>query len=421
MPVSPIAISLSPNVEADDVSLAWHTLTHPSSWHDKKANQEAAEILHRFLGNAFITLTSSGRSALEMILKALKLTAGDEVIIQAFTCIAVPEPIIWRKLKPVYADILPRQYTIDPDDVRRKITSRTRAIIAQHTFGIPADMASLRQIADEHNLVLIEDCAHALGSTHAGAPVGTLSDVAFFSFGRDKSFSSVYGGAIATKKHGLMQALQADANGRPSAPPAWVAQQLLHPLLFSLFLPLYGHLSLGQSLVRISQSIGLLSKAVLAEEKVGRRPSHIKYQYSPALASLVVNQLRKIDRFTRRRHEIGHEYMQKLASFEFNLPNIPQTDSPAWLRFPLLIRNRQEFLALSRKRRMYLGDWYDAPLVPANSNLIAFQYTPGTCPQAEHAAAHIINLPTHIRLSDEQVNQVIQFTINHGRPYYETL
>lgn len=417
-----ISTSLSPNTQPDDIRLAWQTLMHPGSWQDERVLQHASQLLSQNLAGSYITLTSSGRSALEMIFKAIGIQAEDEIIMQAFTCIAVPEPVLWRRARPIYVDILPRQYTINPDDVRKKITSKTRVIIAQHTFGLPADMITLRQIASEHNIFLIEDCAHALGSTYEHQILGTLSDAAIFSFGRDKSISSVYGGAIATKNRQLMEKLQADVRSRPLPPTAWLIQQLLHPLIFNMCVPLYSHqLPLGQTLIKLSQSLGFLSKAVSLEERQGKRPRHISYRYSPALATLLVNQLQKIKAYTARRQAIATRYFSALGAFDFNLPRVPDGSNPAWLRFPLLVKNQPEFLHMAAQRNIYLGDWYDAPLVPKGSNLVSFQYQPGQCPQAEHAAAHVINLPTHPRLTDQDVEIIIEFTKTHAEPYYETL
>ncbi len=417
-----ISTSLSPNTQADDIKLAAHTLLHPHSWQDESVVQHASLLLSQYLAGSFITLTSSGRSALEIVLKAIGLKPEDEIIMQAFTCIAVPEPVLWRRVTPVYADILPRQYTINPDSVKKKITPNTRAIIAQHTYGLPADMAALRQIADEHNLFLIEDCAHALGSTLRGQPLGTFSDAAIFSFGRDKSISSVYGGAIATKNRQLMDTFQADISSRSLPPQSWVIQQLLHPLIFNAFLPLYNHqVPVGQTLIKLSQSIGLLSKAVTTEERQGKRPRHIRYRYSPALAGLAVNQIQKLAEYTARRQAIATRYFSALAAFDFSLPRVPAQSNPAWLRFPIMVKNQSKFLQAAAKQNIYLGDWYDAALVPKGSNLINFQYTPGQCPQAEHAAAHVINLPTHPRLTDDEVDTIIEFTKAHAQPYYETL
>ena len=117
---------------------------------------------------------------------------GDEVLVQAFTCVAVPNSVLWAQATPVYADI-DATLNIDPIDVEKKITNRTKAIIVQHTFGIPADMDALVALAKKHNILLIEDCAHSLGATYKGKKVGTFGDAAFFSFGRDKVVSSVFG------------------------------------------------------------------------------------------------------------------------------------------------------------------------------------------------------------------------------------
>src|SRR6185436_2552703 len=103
---------------------------------------------------------NSGRSAQYLILRALGLSKTDQVLIQAFTCIAVPNAVLWVGAQPAFADI-DESYNLDPQRVRRAITPNTKALIAQHTFGIPADMEALHQIADEHHLVLIEDCCHS--------------------------------------------------------------------------------------------------------------------------------------------------------------------------------------------------------------------------------------------------------------------
>ena len=134
----PIAISLSPNTEREDVLHALKLLFLHSNWKNTNVRSRAAELLaSRFPGH-FITLTSSGRQALYDLLKSYSIGKGDEVILQAFTCIAVPEPIIWTGATPIYADIAKDSYSIDPKDLERKITSHTKAIIIQHTFGINA-------------------------------------------------------------------------------------------------------------------------------------------------------------------------------------------------------------------------------------------------------------------------------------------
>lgn len=416
----PIAISLSPNADGEDVSLAWHILMRPSHWHHQPALAQTTAMLSRHVGNQFITLTSSGRSALYTLLKSLQIKRGDEVILQAFTCLAVPEPILWTGATPVYADMAPRRFTIDIDDVRKKITPRTRAIVVQHTFGIPGPVKELRQLAQERGIYLIEDCAHSLGSTLAGQPLGTFGDAAIFSFGRDKTLSSVYGGAIVTGNHTLNMATHSLQKKLADPPSGWIIQQLLHPIIFYFALPSYFTFSFGQRLIQLAQGLGVLSKAVTTSERRGLPPAHIRWRYAPALCYLLQAQIAKLEEFTARRQSIAQRYFTALSNFGFSLPRVPENSHPTWLRFPLLVKNRDAFLHLARQHHMLLGDWYDAPLVPKDFTPYIFQYEDGSCPIAEEAAAHTINLPTYPTLTDEQVDRVIEFTKHHATPYYET-
>ncbi|MEX0916491.1 MAG: aminotransferase class V-fold PLP-dependent enzyme, partial [Candidatus Spechtbacterales bacterium] len=150
-----IHISLSPNVERDDVAQAVGTLLRGGFL--RKEGRHVHELtaeLSLYFNGADIFLTNSGRSAMVTILRALGIGEGDEIIIQAFNCNAVVNPILWAGATPRYADI-DESYNIDPAYVEQIITPQTRAIVAQHTFGVPAELDMLRAIADKHHLVLI--------------------------------------------------------------------------------------------------------------------------------------------------------------------------------------------------------------------------------------------------------------------------
>src|SRR3989338_1287150 len=410
----PIAISLSPNVSSDDVRLAWYLLLVQSTWKDHGVLQRAAENIAGRFPNHFVTLTSSGRQAIFDLLRSYNIKKGDEVILQAFTCIAVPEPVIWTGATPVYADVSPGSYAINPEDIRKKITPNTKAIILQHTFGIPGPIEEVLAIAKEHNLVVIEDCAHALGSTYKGKPLGTFGDAAILSFGRDKCISSVFGGAVITKDKNKAHQLQAMQNTRRLPPSSWVLQQLLHPILFSLVLPSYFVLGIGKVLLVAFQKIGLLSWAVSYEERQGGKPVHIEYSYSPALAMLLLEQLKKLDDITERRLTISARYLKELR---IPTPGVGNSDIVhPYLRFPLQMANRDELLMQAREKHMLLGDWYDAALVPSASNFWAFRYIPGSCPNAEVVSKRIINLPTYPALTDTQVTNIIEYINSYVDP-----
>jgi perosamine synthetase len=400
-----IAISLSPNTQSDDVIAALKSLLKMWQWRDRKVVARAASRLSDKLGRPAV-LTSSGRAAIYILLHAYDITAGDEVIVQAFTCSIVPAAIQWAGAKPVYADINPQTYNLDPADVSRKITARTKAIIVQHTFGIPGPVDELRALAQPRGIMVIEDCAHALGAVYHGHPVGTLADAAILSFGRDKVLSSIYGGAIVSHDQHLITKVTAIQQELADAPLIWIKQQLLHPILFSLILPLYGRFGIGQALLVASQKLGLLSKALEPQEKRGGKPRHLTYRFPGALALLLEHQLSKLDRYTERRRRAARTYQVGLQNIPGQAQPLPQTE-PSWLRFPLRVKNPAALHRAARRQRIQLGDWYDTPLAPADCDPAAFGYQSGSCPRAEQTARHIINLPTYPRLKESELQEVI--------------
>jgi dTDP-4-amino-4,6-dideoxygalactose transaminase len=414
----PIAISLSPNTDRDDVVLARQVLSRPDTWQNQSIVPDVAASLGRLLPNHLIALTSSGRSALYSLLKAYDIKAGDEVIIQAFTCIAVPEPILWRHATPVYVDIEPGTYTMSVADLERKITPKTKAIIVQHTFGIPAPIKQIMAIARAKNIIVIEDCAHALGSQIDGQMLGTFGDAAIFSFGRDKMFSSVFGGAVATANQSILAKVLADQAQLPLPPAGWVRQQLRHPLIFALAVSLYNTANIGKYMIAAARDLNIISRAVTTDERHGGMPDHIRYRYSPALAYLLKNQLAKFDDYTARRQSFGQRYFSGLANLASALPSVRSDSQVAWLRFPLLVQNQPAVMQAAKQAGILLGDWYDTPLAPRDSSLSDFQYQEGTCPVAEETAKHVINVPTYPLMTDEQVDQVIAFAKQHCQPYH---
>ena len=133
--------------------------------------------------------------------------AGDEVIIPGLTCVVVPYTILHCGARPVYVDI-GRDYRMNLGALHASLTSRTKAIIAQHTFGLPERMAEITALAKERGIRVIEDCTHVLpGSAHDKKPIGTAGDAAYFSFERGKTISSGWGGAVVTDNEEIARRL----------------------------------------------------------------------------------------------------------------------------------------------------------------------------------------------------------------------
>ena len=171
-----------------------------SGWISSKGQYIARfeEKFAEYVGVAHASAVCNGTVALHAALLALGIGAGDEVIVPTLTYVASVNSIAHTGATPVFVDSLPDTWQIDPADVARHITERTRAIMAVHLYGHACDLAALRRLADEHGLFLIEDCAEAFGSLFHGKHVGTFGDVATFSFYGNKTITTGEGGMVVT-------------------------------------------------------------------------------------------------------------------------------------------------------------------------------------------------------------------------------
>lgn len=151
----------------------------------------------------YLAPCSSGTAAVHIAVASLRLKPGDEVIVPAITDMGTVIGILYQQAVPVFADLDSRTFTLDPADVRRRLTAKTRAIIAVHLSGNASDMGGLGMIAKEKSIVLIEDCAQAWGARWQGRPVGTIGDLACFSFNDFKHISCGDGGIVGTNDEGL--------------------------------------------------------------------------------------------------------------------------------------------------------------------------------------------------------------------------
>jgi len=400
----PIAIGLSPNTEKDDILLALKTLFSPWQWRQQEKTRKLEKEFAQKFGKKYYALAvNSGRSAQYLILKALGIKKDDEVAIQAFTCTVVPNSILWLKAKPIYIDI-DQSYNMRPDDLKKKITSKTKAIIIQHTFGIPANIKAIKKIAQEHNIPLIEDCCHSLGATYQKKLVGSFGDASFFSFGRDKVLSSVFGGMILCSNDKLYHQTKKLIDNLELPSKIWIAQQLFHPIAFKLILPLY-NLNLGKLLLITFQKLHLLSRAVYPQEKISQQPKIFPQKMPGGLAILARKQLKKLDRFTQHRKKIAQIYFNHFQKLNLNLP--PKTAGASWLRLPITHPQADKLYQYTKKRGILLGNWYQGVVMPAQ-NLATVKYQRGSCPQAEELSQTVINLPTYPTLTKKEALRVVK-------------
>ncbi len=401
--MSMVHVSLSPNVENDDRRLAISFLFSPWKWAKGKESKKLQQELSRYLGISQTPfLFNSGRSALFTLLQSLNISSSEEILVQAFTCNAVVNPIIWRGTTPVYVDI-DKRYNMDVNDLVKKITPKSKAIIIQHTFGIPANIEEIIRIAKEHDLFVIEDCAHSLGAEYGKRKVGTFGDAAFFSFGRDKVISSVYGGALVVYRDSIRENLMQEYRALPLPTACWTIQQLVHPVILTPII--FTYWSVGKYLLFFLQKLRILSKAVTYKEKHGEKPSYFPSLLPNALAGLACAQLKKIEYLNDRRKYLARFYSSSLSG-------IRPLEGEIFLRYPVQCSARDNILQEAKKNKILLGDWYDSVIAPKDTDLKAMRYTAGSCPNAERISKEILNLPTHINITDKDAQTIVRFLSN---------
>ena len=419
--IKPISISLSPNTEPDDTKLAFKLLFQPWKWKKGENIELLEKQFKKYLGVKYTFFFNSGRSALMAILNSLGLEKVEEdksssspfadaretaeVLLQAFTCNAAVNPIIWSGFKPIFVDCNEKTFNIDIEDLKRKITPKSKVVMVQHTFGLPADIDEILEICQQNNLILIEDCAHSLGAVYKGKKVGTFGKAAFFSFSRDKVISSVYGGIAVTNDEFLAEKLKKYLMEVRLPSDIWIFQQLLHPVLMNwLILPTYS--IFGKYLLILFQWLQILSKAVHWKEKRGLRPSYFPKQLPNALAILALDQFKKLEKFNKHRKEIADFYREELKASSFGLP---LASEQIYLRFTVKHHKAHEIIKKSWQNNLLIGDWYTTAIAPHDTKLDKMEYQIGSCPKAEKLARETLNLPTHINISEKEAKMIVNF------------
>lgn len=411
----PLSITLSPNTQADDVSLALSHILRGDwlnpQWQGKSVSGGQKTTLEEVFKGVFACdyafSFNAGRAAFLAILEALKLPKNSEIIIQAFTCNAVVNPILKAGLIPIYADI-DETLNISIEDLLKKISKKTKAVVIQHTFGYPAKAEEIAEICRKNDILLIEDCAHALGSKSNGKPCGTFGDATFFSFGRDKIISSVFGGIAIVRNPEIGKRLEKIWKRADYPPSSWTLQQLLHPVLMNkLVIPNFENWKIGKALSKIFLAFGWISYSVYPCEAKGKWSENFPKKLPGAVKDLAMNQLKKANALNWHRIRIARIYsshIKKDGLLKF-YTRIPAGCVP--LRYSIFTERADEIRNKLKRKGIYLDDgWNNSAIVPPSTDLAKMHYRKWQCPKAEIVAHRILNLPTHINISPQDAKRI---------------
>ena len=349
----------------------------------------------QLIGVRYAYSFSMGRVGLYGVLGAMGIGDGDDVLLQVPTHVVVANAIRYAGARPVYVDCRRDSYNLDVEDLERRITPRAKAIVLQHTFGIPAELDRVLDIARLNGLDVIEDCVHALGSRYDDREVGSFGRAAFFSTEETKTISSTMGGMVVTDDRELaarVEAFQATCD--------WNSASLTARYLVKL--AVY-HVLTQPQLHRYTRAVyerlgkrNPLPQATTVEERRGERPPDYERRLSNAQAALALRQLRRLDANLRHRRAVAAAYAERLAALGFQLPRLPERGDAAFVRYPVWVKDRSEVVRRAAPHAV-LGTWFTSVLEEAEMPRYV-GYEPGSCPAAEEAAEHLVNLPTHLRV-----------------------
>lgn len=406
-----IFTSLTPNIQKDDIILYITLLFQPWKW-----NVQSNILSEKFTSivgtQSTIIALDSARSSLYIALKSLHLSSDDEVILQAFTCVAVVNPILWAGAKPIFIDCEQNSYNMDLDDLKSKITSRTKVIIVQHTFGIPAKLDEIITIARKQNIFVIEDCAHTISGLYNNSILGTTSDMSIFSFGRDKSLSCTSGGILVVNNSQLVSNVEKNIMELNTAPRLWTLKNLLHPIIMQVIKSTYNSAKIGRLIFRLALALNILPKAIEDLEKHGSKPDYMPSLLPYPLQKIATHQLSKLNQYNSHRISLASLYKKLLNQSQY-IQVFDSTNECAnpLIRYPIQVHDARKWYEYMKTKNIELGRWYDAVIIPKDIDYSKINYEKGSCPRAEQLALSTINLPLSINVSSHDANMIIN-TLN---------
>jgi dTDP-4-amino-4,6-dideoxygalactose transaminase len=304
----------------------------------------------------------------------------------------------------VFVDIDRETLNLDPEAVREAITPNTRAVICQHTFGIPSDTETLRQTCDVHGILLIEDCAHVLPDAEGPQEIGGRGDAMLLSFGRDKAISGVTGGAIVIRDREVAARVRAQEEHAEDICRCRVRRLLLYPLIYRIAKPLYG-IGIGKALLVLARKLHLLLPIVTSEEKAGTLST--KLERMPAdCAVLARQQWNDRAALNAHRRRCTSLYLDHATKAGWPVLRGVRADLPLQ-KFPLFVQSAAGIRRSLGSANIHLEDgWTGCVICPADTILASQGYVPGSDPEAEAAAEMILSLPTHPTMTEHDVNVV---------------
>lgn len=334
---------------------------------------EFENTVANYVGAKYAVAVSNGTAALHIACLAAGIQPGDEVIVSPITFAASANCVLYCGGKPVFADIKPDTYNIDPEDIERKITSKTKAIIAVHYTGQPCEMDEITAIAEEHNLVVIEDGAQVISGEYKGKKIGSISDMTTFSFHPVKPVTTGEGGMVTTNNEELYQRLK-----------------LFHT---------HG-ITREESLLTHNEGPWYYEQLELG----------YNYRITDIQCALGISQMKRLDQFAAHRRKLAHRYDEAFAGCKDIITPYQHPDCLSSYHLYMIqvpAEHRREIFENLRNKgigvNVHYIPVYKLPYYQQNG------YQSTCCPNAEAFYARAITLPLYADMTEEQVDYVVEY------------
>lgn len=331
-----------------------------------------------------VILAYKGREALTLALKIMNLPKGSGVAINGFTCVAVYKAVEAAGHKPICLDLeKDSNLNFSPKTLEKalKENENIKAVVVQNTLGFPCDITSIKKICQENNIVLIEDLAHCVGAKYeSGEEAGDIGDFVILSFSQDKIIDAVSGGALVIKRKNITH-----RNNFVFKQPKNQLIDRLYPS-FTYKIRLLYNFGLGKSYHFLLEFLNLLSNPM-------REVPYDFYSLPNWYCGLVLYQFDNLDKQLAHRRKIAQIYARSLAKKLLSKQITRDIPLSSNLRFPIFVKKRAQLIEFLKKNRIFVSDiWYD-DVSPECLNAVA-------------VSKKILNLPTHISVSEKQAQNI---------------
>ena len=369
-----------------------------------KNNSKYIKTLQNKFNAHHVYTFASGRMGFYTILKSLGIKKGDEIIIASYTCVVVPNAIIYTGAKPIYCDINKLDFNIDVNKIEALITTKTKAIYAQHTFGQMCDIDAIKQIANKYNLPVIEDVALSLGAKTNQSYAGTIGDFGYFSTDRTKIINTSVGGFVFVNNQKYLENFETIYQNISYLDKSFT-KKLAITFLIDLLMMHPNMYWLGKFTNPLFRKFGII-KYFLDEQK-HNKSDITEYPYpakfSSILALVGISQINNLENNLTHRKKLAKYYNDILQIYPESYIN---SEKNVFLRYSFLVKNR-DYWQKKFSSKIDLSIWFTTIAQGKNSNFEEIHYTVGQNQTSEFVAKRIFNLPTHQKIDPTKIKKLL--------------